>query len=387
MDQSLGMALTPEIQDDLQRGFHDVWELGANFILGWRLSADGVTVFHTPCHGISEIALRMPPLFSRKRHLVSDDEADQLMRLGIATARIPLATPLAPDDETSRAIDAILRNYTVTYSECRAVSLFDIVNFSLNSAYDQIAQLNFLSYCLNTAAKFCGEQGFPIELRTSTTGDGFYVWNRAEGFVADQALFLTTALAIAANNSLTGGDRPSRGVPKLRCGIGFGNHFEYHQVTGMNDEQREFIVGDVTIELSRLIAMALPEQVLVSSYNRRIAEDELRVALGTDMVDTPTFIALSQGFIGKAAGMKLPDASTIESVNAYLTGDRISDDEFTIKQYSVTDKHGISHGCFNLKFNVEADTGTDIYVGLLDGDLENFAARHMEKQDIRVRIA
>ena len=380
--------MKPLTKDKLIHGLERVWDLGARYIIGWVPVDGGILIIHAPCYAVSSVSMHNPEVLRRRRLWMTRARAEELMSEGCVGDKIELPDLPLDDDATTDAIDEIMRQYTATYSDCRAVAMFDVVKFSLNSTYDQLAQLSFLTHCINLASKFCAEQGFPMDIRTSTTGDGFYIWNRLEGFMADQALYFVAVLALAANNSAADGDHTRRGVPQLRCCIGFGGHFEYRYVTGPTDGATEYIVGDVTINLSRLISMAMPNQVLVASYNRHLEEEEeLRRVLATDTIDTQTFIGLSEAITAHTLGMPLPNGSSIAKINAYLTGDRISDREFTIKKYVVTDKHGLEHRCFNLKFNVADHSGNKIYVGLMESDLELFAARHVEREDIRVRVA
>lgn len=376
-------------KDKLIRGLEQVWDLGARFIIGWVPVEGGILLVHAPCYAVSGVSTRNPEVLRRRRLWMTQARAEELISEGCASDKIELPSLPRDDDATTEAIDTIMRQYTATYSNCRAVALFDIVKFSLNSTYDQLAQLSFLSHCINLAAKYCAEHGFPIDIRTSTTGDGFYVWNQTEGFIADQALYFVTALALAANNSVADRDHARRGVPQLRCCIGFGGHFEYRHITGQTDGATEYIVGEVTINLSRLISMAMPNQVLVASYNRHLEEEEEQLCrvLATDTIDTQTFIGLSEAIAAKTLGMPLPNGSSVAEINAYLTGSKISDREFTIKKYSVADKHGLEHRCFNLKFNVSDQSGKKIYVGLMESELGPFAAQHVKREDIRVRVA
>jgi class 3 adenylate cyclase len=355
--------------------------------------ADGrLAALYLPCRALPDIGCKLPELLDGRHHVGSDEELARLIEAGCKSASIAFSHAVPDDDPTIAAVDEVIRRFAVGYSECRAVALFDIASFSLKTTYDQMAQLRFLSYCINLVAAHCRKQGFPIDLRSSTTGDGFYVWNRNEGFVADQALYFVAGLTLVANNSVRGGDKTDRGVPALRCCIGLGSHFEYCQSSGDGAGAAgasEYIVGDVTIGLSRLISMTLPGQVLIASHMRVLGEIDasLRHALGTDAIDSSTFVALSQGIVDRATGLALPSGAEIAEISSYLTGEQISDNEFTIRKYLVADKHGIEHRCFNLKFNAVDSSGRNVFVGLRNDDLADFQARHLEHEDIRVRLA
>lgn len=308
------------------------------------------------------------------------------MAAGCKSAVISLSFAIHENHATIAEMNAIIRYYTVTHSRCRAVALFDIVNFSLYSAFERITQINVLAHHVNLAASRVEAAGLPIDLTMSTTGDGFYVWNRKEGLPADLALFYATGLALSYNR-LALEDSAHETIPQLRCCLDFGDHYEYYQASGTKPDTRGFIVGDVTIKLARLISVALPHQFLIGSYIRELGEHDqnVREVAEISRIDTPSFMVfaakntrlLHQTAIGEAR---------IERVNTYLTGDRLSDNEFTICKYDVTDKHGISHRCFNAKFNITDSHDRSIRVGLFTNDLAQFDARHVKNEDIRLKM-
>ena len=57
------------------------------------------------------------------------------------------------------------------------------------------------------------------------------------------------------------------------------------------------------------------------------------------------------------------------------------DDDYTVKQYSVVDKHDFRHGCFNAKLNVTDRSGSEVYMGCLDRDLDGFTALTSDEGD------
>ena len=71
---------------------------------------------------------------------------------------------------------------------------------------------------------------------------------------------------------------------------------------------------------------------------------------------------------------------------AYMTGSRISEQEFSINKYAIKDKHGGYHHCYNAKFNVVTSQDQKIYVGLPDKSLTGFKGEVLEDEQIRVRI-
>ena len=215
---------------------------------------------------------------------------------------------------------------------------------------------------------------------------GVYVWNRNVGLLADIALYNATLLALAYNAAARQLANTET-VPRLRCGIHFGSHYEYYQGSGARSDNNGFIVGDVTINLARLISKAQTNQLLVGSYTRTFTDidEQWRDLMGVPTIDTPTFMALAQNEQNKLVGLPVPGGK-IRSVKAYFTGPRVSENEFSIRKYYVKDKHGIEHPCFNAKFNMTTSSNENIFFGLLDKDLDKFDARVDEDEDITIRV-
>ena len=374
--------LSPADGKELDQALRKVWCLGANVIVGWRALPSGIQLLYLPGHALAEVAKAHPDLLEIHRQVTSDEQFAALIESGCLSTDLSLSFEL-PE---AAAIDELLRHYTITHCRCRAVALFDIVSFSLFSRFQQVAQLNMLTHYINLAASHCQHVGMPIDLSISTTGDGFYAWNRNEGLAADLALYHTTMLALAYNAAARQ-LAETESQPKLRCGIHFGSHYEYYQAFGGRPDFSGFIVGDVTIDLARQVSAALANQLLIGSHTRHLSDAE-RIwidRIGGRNVDTPTFVALAQHGVGKLIGIPLPGGE-ITGAKAYLTGHQSSANEFSIKKYCVTDKHGLEHRCFNAKFNVRRALGDDIFVGLLDKELDAFDATHLEPEDIWVRF-
>lgn len=61
----------------------------------------------------------------------------------------------------------------------------------------------------------------------------------------------------------------------------------------------------------------------------------------------------------------------IDSIKCYLTGDRQMDGSYTIKQYSMEDKHGFKRNVFNAKVNIYRTHADPIFLGVQDNALKN----------------
>ncbi len=373
----------------LHASLRQIWQMGANVIVGWRMTRHGIEVLYLSSYGLPNAAKRRPNLLRLDRHIETEEEFEIFRRLGCKVAPINLLVELHERRALLHEINEIVRNYSVTHFETRAVALFDIVSFSLYSPFEQIVQVNMLSYYLKVAARRCRALGMPIGLCMTTTGDGFYVWNRGEGLSADIALFCAVVLALASTYAARGlAEKDTASVPRLRCCVHFGSHYEFHQGRSGPDSGGSYIVGDVTIALARLIGKARSGQLLVGSHVRDMErEDERwRNLLPVSTLDTPTFMALAQAEIQKIVGVAIPGGK-IKDMNVYFTGPKISDDTFSIRKYYVRDKHGLDHSCYNAKITVRTTSGREVYFGLLDRELEKFDATFDEDEDILVRVA
>src|SRR5690606_16515855 len=116
-------------------------------------------------------------LLSGQRKL-SPRHIDHVVRLlGAEKTHVPLRSTLGlpPHD---KIVETMIKRYSITYVPSRAVALFDIVGFSLLKPFEQLTQLNSLSYSLNAAQSKLLEKRIGVDFAHTTTGDGFYIWNR-----------------------------------------------------------------------------------------------------------------------------------------------------------------------------------------------------------------
>lgn len=379
--------LSPTDRAQISDAFRAVWSLGRNLLVGWRPEARGLAVIFAPSDQLLEISSRYSDFWARRRHLDSTEAVERLLAAGCRRQMVAPDLRIAADPDTIAAIDAEIRAFTVTRIDCRAVALFDMVKFSVLRPSEQVMQINSLTSAINSALSLCAEAGIAIDLAMSTTGDGFYVWNRDEGLFGDLALYHLAMLTVA-HNVLAHRRDAGASTPVLRSCIHFGRHYEYHQLVGVSGQVQDFIVGDVTIEAARMCEAALPRQVLLGDHPRRLDTDEA-TALGAPegaVIDTPTFVAIAQQGLGRFLGKALMGHG-MTSLHGFLTGHHASEKEFTIKKYAVVDKHGIEHKLFNARFDIEtAAGGRPISGGLDDDELTAFSGHHHAGEDIVVRV-
>jgi len=380
------VSLSHQVRSDLDKAFRRVWGLGANLIIGWRLLPHSLEIVYLSSFDLPKVAKLQSELLKPNRQITSEKEYHALVKAGCKLTKVSLTSDIGREENTVNYINNSIRNFTVTHYPCRAVALFDMVSFSIHSPFQQITQISVLSHYIRLAERRCQMLGMPIKLCMTTTGDGFYVWNNYEGIAADIALYNATILALTYNY-VSRDLATTQSVPRLRCVIHFGSHYEYYQGSTEEGQSSAFIVGDVTVNAARLISGAMTNQLLVGSYSRDIdaGNEELSELVGLTSLETPSFLALAQNETRKLIELPIPGGK-IEDIKAFLTGPKVSANAFTIRKYYITDKHGLEHGCYNAKLTVTSSSGDKVSFGLLDKDLEKFKARVDEDEDIVIRI-
>ena len=350
---------------------HNSWKLGKNMVVGWMPDEAGIQVCLAPCYRVLGHATLSPRLLHGRRMMEARTFEDACKILQIKPLRLSLpfkvGTDKAKGEVDPEAIDAVIRRYSIVQTEYRAVMLFDIVGFSKVSPIEQVAQLNSLEYSINNAAKKMGDAGFDIELARSTVGDGFYVWNRARGLEADLRTYAALVL-ILVDNALA---RQKAGagsalVPRLRACFSVGSHYSYHQVEGTKPRGFEYIVGDVTITLARMISKALAGQILVGSFQRPL--DPV-----TTMLDSLLFIARAEKLLAKLTGAVIGEHA-IKEIRPLVTSGAVGGKAYPVIKYVIEDKHGYHHEVFNLRAKAKREEAAPIELGLRPEQLASFKA-------------
>ena len=246
------------------------WRLGQNIVLCWCWDERGLLVIFVPHYflgnycarhdgdsGASENEAYVRQLLSGRRRKTRDELFSVAVRFGVAPTFIKLDHPLEESTRVMNSVEEIIRRYGLSYVERRSVLLFDITDFSLFSSFEQASQLNSLSYSMNSAYNKLSNLGVTINFARTTTGDGYYVWNRDVHAKADRDLFLFLLLTLA-DNALARAASRGNTVPIIRTAFHIGSHYELYQAEGVNPSVFSYIVGDVTIELARIVDEALP---------------------------------------------------------------------------------------------------------------------------------
>jgi hypothetical protein len=319
--QKLREAQTDAFLARIEAELNAIWRLGRNVMIGWTRDRDALLFltcanYHLPA-GIAAYAAMVKRHDSKKTLLaaLADDPRFKLHRV--------LLLPVDEPYLKGGAVRRLIRRYGITRLEDRAVVLFDIVGYSKLADLEQVAQLNSLSFSVNVALKRLGDRGLGVDLGRSTTGDGFYLWNRATGQAANERLVALAALALADNTVQRHTVDEPNVVPQLRTAIHVGTHFEFYQAAGLTPETREYIVGETTITLARLLEKSGPGQLSFGESDGSYALVEATQAV----LDRLTGIELSGSIIGRLA-------------LALTGGPRPA-------QFVATDKHGHRHGFYN----------------------------------------
>ncbi len=387
LDQLAGLANDMGLRQrsnlvHLERCLNDHWSLGQNSILSWAPLEDGLLILVVPHYAIAEYTAaptddpRLPKRVSARfiTELISGDRQLTIAQiqkvaklLDIEPVFIPLRQPLTGHFVETEIIEKMIRRYGINYVASRAVTLFDIVGFSLLTPFEQMTQLNSLSYSLNSAHAKMLEQDIGINFARSSSGDGFYIWNRDHGLEANVNLYHFMHIVLA-DNAIARSKAVSRAVPRLRACFHVGSCYEFHQAEGLNPTIHDFIVGDVTIELARMIEAAMPGQILVGEFVAELPEQGFGEEEAQLDLDAVTFLQRAQGNLSKLSGLEL-SGEKVTAIKCYLTGERQENGEFSIRRLRITDKHGLSRTAYNAKVNIYRELADPILLGIEDKKL------------------
>jgi len=363
----------------LDEKLHKMWGLGRNIILVCTPGSNCLEVMVVPHYTIAD--------FSHEHEPAGPDETDPIIDIITGAKIIPpermveicellgqtpdlVELPFNPETDIDlKRLEDIIKKYSISYVRDRAVALFDIVGFSLYSPLEQVTQLNSLAFSANSAYSKLMSKEIDLQFSRTTTGDGFYIWNR-ENSVQDNVVLYHFMHLVLADNAIarSKGNTKAQTTPHLRACFHIGDHYEFFQSEGLNPTIYSYIVGDVTIELARMIDQAKPGQVLLGDFNIHMPDSQ---SGSVRELDTPSFIDEAQKSLSKLEGLEL-SGDRITSIKCYLTGEHNEQGGFDIGKYLITDKHGFSRYVYNAKDNIYRDKADPIFLGIPNSDLVDF---------------
>jgi len=368
----------------LDRCLHERWGLGENVILNWCPAGEGISLLVVPHYAIAGYTSTQPStgldtaarggmsrpkqeffqvLLSGRRCLTPAQLAKVGRLLGIESTHLPLREPLKNTAAQNEIIEKMVKRYSITYVPNRGVCLFDIVGFSLLPPFEQMMQLNSLSYSLNSAQSKLLTKRIGVDFSRTTTGDGFYIWNRDLTMEGNVNLYHFMQLALA-DNAIAHKKATYNTVPRLRASFHVGSSYEFHQSEGLNPTLYNYIVGDVTVDLARVIERALPGQILVGDFRAEMPAVD-GVGAASRIVESADFVELAMRNVEQLAGLEL-SGERVDAIRCYLTGTKLANGQFTVRRITVNDKHGVARRVYNAKVNIYRHNAEPILLGIED---------------------
>jgi hypothetical protein len=332
------------INDTLEK----IWDCGRNTVIGWAHDSNHVDICYAPVDTAVNGYRRFPRIFQGNRLFSSKTFNAICSGLDIPQIRIKLSGTIgiARYNIHVNTINNLIKRYCITYTDNRAVILFDIVKFSLKSPTEQLCQLKTLEYYIDKTSSIMANNDMPVDLHRSTTGDGYYIWNNNVGHEHNIRTYIVLAIMLTLNAV-----NESR-IP-LRSAFAIGSHFTYHHVDTL-PRGIEYIVGDVTIKLSRIVNSCTEDQLLIGYQ----ADDKVNII---------EFMSSCQEHIDGMSRLHIYTKSVID-IRTYLTGYK-SGNGFEVQQYCITDKHGLSHPVCNVKLNVYFYGNESVRIGKMTQEL------------------
>ena len=270
-------------------------------------------------------------------------------------------------------VSSLVHRYGVSLVRDRAVVLLDAVQFSLRSPLEQVVMLNSLGYSVNSAYRQLLSKDIEVNFARTTTGDGFYIWNRVKSVEANIALY-KLMMMILADNAVAQSKSEGGCVPQLRAAFHIGEHYEFHQVEALNPTTFSYIVGQVTIDLSRIVEKALPGQILLGDFEAEVGDS---TSGETARYDTLDFVEKTAATLDDLRGLDI-SGDRVENIRCYLTGQERDSGRYPVNRYLIHDKHGMPRVVYNAKINIHREHAEPIYLGNQREDLAAFQATRVD---------
>ena len=367
--------------DDL---LYECWRLGEQVVALWTADGRNISLLQFPHFALAEYVGGVRPIAGEADPgafidaLVSGPKQASASHFAAVAAKLgvePVTRTLSFDpvgDLDPEVVDALVRRYSVSLFHSRAVMLLDIVAFSTYTPIEQATLLNSLSYSINSAYDKLAMRSVHARFARSPTGDGFYIWNRTADVRANVTLY-KLMLLLLADNAIARGKARTRVVPQLRCAFHVGAHYEFFQPEGLAPSAASYLVGQVTIDLARMLENAMPGQILIGDFPAMAAPADA----ARTMPAAPDFVRRMQQEVHDLAGLRMA-GEEVREIRCYVTGARRGDDSFDMSRYIASDKHGVLRRMFNAKINIHRCDAAPIFLGIRDPDVRGFGVEHLE---------
>lgn len=352
---------------------YEQWQLGNNLLLAWAPVERGMLLLRVHHYDLVELESGEGETEAKINEIMSGSkmlDEEQMMALTsfFSTEPIRIVLPFTPGQGLDCGlISEMVKRYGISLVHDRAVALIDAVGFSLYSPIQQVTQLNSLSYSVNSAYSKLLSKEIDISFARSTTGDGFYLWNRSTGVQANVELY-QFLLLILADNAIALSKSSNHSVPQLRACFHVGSHYEFYQEEGLSPTRFSYLVGDVTIELARMIEKSIPGQILVGDFSVPICEES---ECEINEVDSMEFIRRTREQVFILDDIEL-SGDAVSEIKCYLTGPQRGDGGYDIARYLIGDKHGLQRHVFNAKINIQRSNKKPIFLGIPDTAVDRF---------------
>ena len=333
----------PLSNSELDLVLRNVWGFGSTTIVGWRPRERAIEVIAVPTIRLFKEGEGHPRVFDGAR-LMGPATFDEVAR-SLNAQPLEIRLPQTIEEPEFEAVSGLVLRYSIPRTKRRAVWLIDIVGFSKCSPEQQASQLASLEFCFNVAGEICRQRGLTIDPARSTTGDGFYLWNRIKGANADSDTFCLGALALTYLAALRKGTDERAYMPQIRAAFDIGSHFNYFQLGSHDSVGSDFIVGEVTIRLARIIEHASPEQFLIGDFFYGSS-----AGAGSAKTD----------FVYRAAAT-LKSFRDLNILGSPLRGFTLSLAE---QRLELVDKHGQLHGCYNASLTATLASRSSLCIGV-----------------------
>jgi hypothetical protein len=362
-----------------------IWNLGENVLLAWTQGYGELLFLSVRHHAIPDSIhaaagdqgpFRDPRFINEVLSGPKYRAEPEFDRFCKAFGQTPHAVDtgfVVEADGLAALVSDMVRCYGVTLVRNRAVVLLDAVGFSLRSPLDQMAMLNSLSYSVNSAYAQLLSKNIQIDFARTTTGDGFYIWNRATTPEASTQLY-KLMIMLLADNAVAQRKARSSWVPKLRAAFHVGEHYEFHQVEGINPTNFSYIVGQVTVDLARMVESALSGQILLGDFITPVGGDR------EEPLETLDFVDNAAATIDQLHGLDI-SGGRVEKIRCYLTGRAMATGHYLVNRYLLRDKHNATRIVYNAKINIHRASAEPIYLGIQNEELWNFDGAQLPPLD------